>query len=682
MILNRMEIKMDKEKAYGNSDIVTLKGADRVREKPEVFFGSNSLDGCVHAFFEILSNSVDESKAGFGRQINVTAYSDRSIEVEDFGRGVPLGYNEKEGRYNWDLIFCELFAGGKYSGNKQSSNYEYSLGTNGLGACATQYASEFMNVKSYSSGVLSEIDFKLGEPTTELRQTTLDKGKTRTGTVIHWKPDNTVFTSIRIPKDRYIKILKRQAIVNSGVRFNFRWQEDDGSFSVSDFYYERGIVDYVTETAEGTNLTEPVYWEEEVTGKDEREIDSVDGSNHSVSQSYKLKMSVSFCVSPSKSLRECYHNSSYLENGGSPVDAIHTAFLYAVDKYCNDKGKYNKGEKAAKYEDVDDCLIIVTNCFSDLVSYANQTKMAISDKYIKDEMVAFFKKKLDVYFTENQKDAEKLADQVLINKRSREQATAVRLGAKKNLTAKIDIANRVEKFVGCRSKDPEKRELYIVEGDSAMTSVKLARQAEFQAIIPVRGKTLNCLKSTYDKIFKNDVITDLIRVIGCGVEYDKKLKADIPRFSPDLFKWNKIVICTDADEDGFQIRTLILTLIYRLLPSLITMGKIYIAESPLFEITVKDKTYYAYDERDKIRILGEIGNAKYTLQRSKGLGENTPEMMSATTMNPQTRRLIRVTEADAAETAEIFDTLLGDNIVARKQYIAENGSKYLYEADI
>ncbi len=673
---------MDKEKEYGNSDIVTLKGAARVREKPEVFFGSNSLDGCVHAFFEILSNSVDEAKAGFGRVINVTAYSDRSIEVEDFGRGVPVGYNKNEGRYNWELIFCELFAGGKYAGNKQSSNYEYSLGTNGLGACATQYASEFMSVKSYSAGVLSEIDFKLGEPVTELRETPLERGKSRTGTVIHWKPDNTVFTSIRIPKDRYLKILKRQAIVNSGVKFSFRWQEDDGSFSLTEFYYERGIVDYVIESADGTNITEPVYWEEEVTGNDERVLDSSEGENRSVSQSYKLKMTAAFCISPSIGLRECYHNSSYLENGGSPVDAIQSAFLSVIDKYCKDKGKYNKNEASAKHEDIDDCLIIVTNCFSDLVSYANQTKMAISDKYIKDEMTAFFKKHLDVYFTENPKDAERIADQVIINKRSREQAAIIRLGTKKNLTAKIDIANRVEKFVGCRSKDPEKRELYIVEGDSAMTSVKLARRAEFQAIIPVRGKTLNCLKSTYEKIFKNDVITDLIRVIGCGVEYDKKIKADIARFSPEMFKWNKIVICTDADEDGFQIRTLILTLIYRLLPSLITMGKIYIAESPLFEITVKDKTYYAYDERDKIRILNEIGNARYTLQRSKGLGENTPEMMSETTMNPATRRLIRITEADAAETAEIFDTLLGDNITARKQYIAENGSKYLYEADI
>ncbi len=673
---------MEKESAYGNSDIVTLKGAERVRQKPEVFFGSNSLDGCVHAFFEILSNSVDEAKAGFGRQINITAYTDRSIEVEDFGRGIPLGYNEKEGRYNWDLIFCELFAGGKYSGNKQSSNYEYSLGTNGLGACATQYASEFMNVKSYSAGMLSEIDFKLGDPVTDLRVSPLEKNKTRTGTVIHWKPDNTVFTSIRIPKERYTEILKRQSIVNSGVRFNFRWQENDGTFSTSEFYYEHGIIDYVSSVAEGGNISTPLYWEEEVTGFDERITDSAEPGAGRVRQPYKLKMSVSFCFTQSTKLMECYHNSSYLAHGGAPVYAIHSAFNHMIDKYCRDKNKYTKGEAPITNEDIDGCLVIVTNCFSDLVSYENQTKMSISDRYIREEMNSFFRKNLEIYFTENAHDADRIADQVLIFKRSREKAAEIVIRTKNNLTAKIDIANRVEKFVGCRSKDETKRELYIVEGDSAMTSVKLARQAEFQAIIPVRGKTLNCLKSDYEKIFKSPIITDLIRVVGCGVELDKSVKTDIPKFDPANMKWSKIVICTDADEDGFQIRTLILTLFYRLMPTLISMGRIYIAESPLFEITVKDKTYYAYDERDKNRILSEIGNVKYTLQRSKGLGENTPEMMSETTMNPLTRRLVRVTEADATETAEIFDTLLGDNIVARKQYIAENGSKYIYEADI
>ncbi len=676
---------------YGDHSISSLKGADRVRQKPEVIFGSRDLEGCIHAFFEILSNSVDEARAGFGKVINVTAFNDRSIQVEDFGRGVPLGYNEKEKRWNWDLIFCELYAGGKYKGAKDSANYEYALGTNGLGACATQYASEFMHVKSYNGKTVSEIDFAVGEPQGELRVREIGRGEKKTGTIIHWRPDNTIFTSIRIKKERFMDIMKRQAVVNSGIKFCLKWQEEDGSFTEYEYYYEQGIVDYVKELAGEKTDTEPVFWEETVTGIVSNAGDGDDGEDNddedtSTGEEYKLKMSVSFCVTAHNNTHEYYHNSSYLEHGGSPDKAVQTAFLYAIDKYCRDNNKYNKNESKPTYKDIFDSIVIVTNCFSNIISYENQTKKGISNKFIRVEMTTFFKKYLEIYFTEHPADAEKFAMRVLINKRSREQAESTRISIKKKLTGNIDIANRVEKFVPCSSKDPEVRELYIVEGDSAMTSVKLARNGDFQAIIPVRGKTLNCLKSSYEKIFASDIITDLIRVIGCGVEVDKKIKGDIPRFDPDNMRWSKIIICTDADEDGFQIRTLLLTLIYRLMPSLIPMGKIYIAESPLFEINAKvggnEETYFAYDEREKIQILKKLEGCKYVMHRSKGLGENTAQMMRLTTMHPATRRLIKVTEADALETAEIFDTLLGDNLVARKEYIAVNGSKYMSDADI
>ena len=675
------------ELQYGDNSISSLKGAQRVREKPEVIFGSRDLEGCIHAFFEILSNAVDEARAGYGKTINITAYKDRSIEVEDFGRGVPLGYNENEGRYNWDLIFCELYAGGKYKNSKDSAQYEYALGTNGLGACATQYASEYMHVKSYNGKTLSEIDFAYGEPTGELRVRELKKNEIRTGTVIHWKPDNTIFTSIKIRKERFEDILKRQAVVNSGIKFCLHWQEEDGSFTGSEYVYENGIVDYVKEIAGDDAVTQPVYWEETVSGTVTNAQDGDDGDDGEEEESqtgeeYKLKMTVSFCVTTKNTCKEYYHNSSYLEHGGSPEKAVQTAFVNAVDKYCRDNGKYTKGESRPVFKDILDCLVIVTNCFSNIISYENQTKKGISNRFIRVEMTSFFKKNLEVYFVENPMEAERFVSRVLINKRSREQAESTRISIKKKLTGNVDISNRVEKFVACRSKDPERRELYIVEGDSAMTSCKLARNSEYQAIIPVRGKTLNCLKSSYDKIFSSDIITDLIRVIGCGVEVDKKIKGDIPRFDADSLRWSKIIICTDADEDGFQIRTLILTMIYRLLPTLIPMGKVFIAESPLFEITGSDKTYFAYDEREKNQILKKLEGQKYTLQRSKGLGENEPEMMWQTTMCPATRRLINVTEADAEETAEIFDTLLGDNITARKKYIADNGSKYMEEADI
>ena len=662
-------------KGYNDQSIKALKGADRVRKRPAVIFGSDGLEGCEHSFFEILSNSVDEAKEGHGTEIKVTAYNDLSICVDDHGRGVPLGYNEAEGRWNWDLIYCELYAGGKYDNNNGDSAYEFSLGLNGLGACATQYSSEFMDVFSYDGTNEYKISFKKGEPVTELITRPLGKNERRTGTVIHWRPDLEVFTDIRIPHDFFIETMRRQSIVNAGTSFKLLLQQPDGKFEEQVFLYENGISDYISEIAGENSITQPVLWHLETQGRDRADKDE-----------YKLKADFSFCVSNTETMLEYYHNSSFLEYGGSPDKAVKVAFVYALDKYIKTQGKYKKNEKKITFDDIADCLVLVINSMSTMTSYENQTKKAINNSFIYEAMADFLKTNLDIYFTENPTAAEKFSNQVLVNKRSRENAEATRIKIKGELSGKMDIANRVEKFVNCRSKDPSIRELYIVEGDSALTSCKLGRNAEYQAIIPVRGKTLNCMKSTYEKIFKSEIITDLLRVIGCGVEINGKVKGDLTMFDMNLLRWSKIIICTDADEDGFQIRTLLLTLFYRLLPTLLKEGRVFIAESPLFEITVKGKKeeeiLFAYNEFEKAEILKSLEGKKYTLQRSKGLGENEPEMMWKTTMNPETRRLIAVTPTDAALTEEMFDTLLGDNLPARKQFIAEHGNEYMKDADI
>ena len=657
--------------SYNNQSIKSLKGADRVRKRPGVIFGSDGLDGCEHSFFEILSNSVDEAKEGYGKEIEIVAYADHSLSVIDHGRGVPLGYNEAEQRYNWELIYCELYAGGKYDNNADDSSYEFSLGLNGLGACATQYSSEYMDVYSYDGINEYKISFKKGEPVTDLITRPLGKNERRTGTHIHWKPDIEVFTDINIPHEFFRETLKRQAIVNEKVCFSLKLEKADGTFEEEKFVYENGIADYIAEIAGESSLTPPVLWHLETKGRDRADKDE-----------YKLKADFSFCVSNTVDRLEYYHNSSFLEHGGSPDKAVKVAFVYALDKYLKANGKYNKNEAKITFADVADCLVLVINSMSTVASYENQTKKAITNTFIYEAMTDFLKSNLEVYFLENPIYAEVFATQVLVNKRSRETAESARINIKKKLTGTLDIANRVEKFVNCRSKDPSLRELYIVEGDSALTSCKLARNAEFQAIIPVRGKTLNCLKSSYEKIFKNDIITDLLRVIGCGVEISGKVKGDIAPFDMEQLRWSKIIICTDADEDGFQIRTLLLTLFYRLLPTLLKEGKVFIAESPLFEITCKDESYFAYDEFEKVDILRKLEGQKYSIQRSKGLGENEPDMMSKTTMNPASRRLIAVTPTDAAQTELIFDTLLGDNLAARKAFIAEHGSEYMKDADI
>ena len=666
-----MAAKSTKQQEYNNQSIKSLKGADRVRKRPAVIFGSDGLEGCEHSFFEILSNSVDEAREGHGSDIKITVFRDHSIEVDDHGRGVPLGWNEAEGRWNWDLIYCELYAGGKYENNSGESAYEYSLGLNGLGACATQYSSEFMIVKSYDGTTERSIRFQHGEVDGELTERPLERKEKRTGTVVYWRPDLQVFTDIKIPHEFFADVLHRQSVVNAGIKFILLLEQEDKSFTEQVFLYENGISDYLSEIVGETSLTAPVNWHLETQGRDRED-----------KPEYKFKADISFCVANTVNMLEYYHNSSYLEYGGSPDRAVRLAFTYALDKYLKANNRYTKSESKITFNDVADCLVLVINSFSTMTSYENQTKKSITNTFICDALNEFLRKKLEIYFIENPKEAEQFANQVLLNKRSRESAEKARVDIKKKLAGSIDAANRVEKFVNCRTKDPSIAELYIVEGDSALTSCKLGRDAEFQAIIPVRGKTLNCLKSDYDKIFKNEIITNLLKVIGCGVEIHNKKQKDLTAFDLNNLRWSKIIICTDADEDGFQIRTLLLTLFYRLLPTLLAEHKVFIAESPLFEITTKDETLFAYDEFEKAEILKKLGNKKYTLQRSKGLGENEPEMMWQTTMNPETRRLISVSTADAAQTEIIFDTLLGDNLPARKQFITDNGSRYMKDIDV
>ncbi len=659
-----------KKKTYGNESIVALKGADRVRLRPSVIFGSDGIEGCKHSVFEIISNSIDEARSGYGKEIIITRYNDNSIEVEDFGRGCPVDWNEGEKRYNWELVYCELYAGGKYDNNGAGADYEFSLGLNGLGACATQYSSEYMNVEVRRDGIKYSLHFEKGENIGGLKKEPLAKNKS-TGTKTRWRPDLDVFTDINIGREYYAEILKKQAIVNPGITFVFRSENEDGNFTEEKFFYENGISDYLNEVAGENSLTVPRFWSCERKGRDRED-----------KPEYKVKLSVAVCFSNKVKLTEYYHNSSFLEYGGSPEDAVKKAFTSQIDAYLKNENKYTKGESKIKYDDIAESLVLVSSSFSTLTSYENQTKKSITNKFIREAMTDFLKHQLEVYFIENPDEAGKIANQILINKRSRESAERTRLNVSKNLTAKVDLLNSVQKFVDCRTKDVTRREIYIVEGDSALGSVKTARNSEFQAVIPVRGKILNCLKADYNKIFKNEIITDLIKVLGCGVEVNTKANKDLSNFDINNFRWNKIVICTDADVDGFQIRTLILTMLYRLTPTLIEKGYVYIAESPLFEITTKKMTYFAYDEREKTDILKKIGSEKYKIERSKGLGENEPEMMSLTTMNPETRRLIKINPTDAEATFEMFDMLLGDNLQARKDYIAENGSDYLELADI
>lgn len=660
---------MAKKAEYTEESISQLKGADRVRLRPAVIFGSDGIEGCEHAVFEILSNSIDEAREGYGNEITVTKFLDGSIEVLDHGRGMPMDYNEKEGRYNWELLFCEMYAGSKYNTNN-GGTYEYSLGLNGLGLCATQYASEYMEAEIHKNGFCYKMNFEHGEPVGELQKEPY--GKRDTGTRIRWKPDLQVFTDIDIPLEYYQETIKRQSVVNEGVKFILREQVGTNSFEKYEYSYEHGITDYVKEIVGDKAFSSVQFWQTERKGKDRADMPE-----------YKVKMNIALCFSNKVQLKEYYHNSSFLEHGGAPEKAVKSAFVSQIDSYLKANSRYLKTDSKITFQDVDDCLVLVISSFSTQTSYENQTKKAITNKFIQEAMTEFLKHSLEVYFIENKIEADKIAEQVLINMRSRIKAESTRLNIKKTLQSSNSMTDRIEKFVDCRSKDVNEREIFIVEGDSALGACKQARDSAFQAIMPVRGKILNCLKAEYPKIFKSEIITDLIKVLGCGVEVSSKANKNLSLFNMDNLRWSKVIICTDADVDGFQIRTLILTMIYRLMPTLIKEGKVFIAESPLYEINCKDDTYFCYTEKEKAQVLEEIGDKKYTVQRSKGLGENEPEMMWLTTMNPKTRRLIKVEpDYNPEAVADKFDLLLGDNLQGRKDYIAENGYQYIDLTDL
>ena len=660
---------MAKKQEYGNESIKQLKGAERVRKRPAVIFGDDGLEGCQHSVFEIISNSIDEARAGYGSRIVVTRFLDHSIEVQDFGRGMPVDFNENEQRWNWELLFCEMYAGGKYD-NNDGGSYEFALGLNGLGLCSTQYSSEYMDAEIHSGGECFTLHFEKGENVGGLHREPYDKKDT--GTRIRWRPDRDVFTDIDIPLSYYQDVLKKQAVVNDRVRFVLKNQIGENRFETYEYRYDNGIVDYVNEIVDNRGIVPVQFWSGERTGRDRED-----------KPDYKVKIFAALTFSEKVQLKEYYHNSSFLEHGGAPDKAVKSAFVSQIDAYMKQNGKYNKSDPKITFQDIDDCLVLVISSFSTQTSYANQTKKAITNKFIQEAMTDFFKHQLEVYFLENKLDADKICERVLINMRSRVRAEATRINVQKTLSGGSDMLNRIEKFVDCRSKDVSEREIFIVEGDSALGACKQARDSAFQAVIPVRGKILNCLKADYAKVFKSEIITDLIKVLGCGVEVSGKGVKGLPEFNLDNLRWNKVIICTDADVDGFQIRTLILTMIYTLMPSIIKAGKVFIAESPLYEITSGKQTWFAYTEKEKTAALEEIGSAKYTIQRSKGLGENDADMMWLTTMNPQTRRLIKIEpDYDPAAVADKFDLLLGDNLQGRKDHIATNGHMYIDMADL
>jgi len=655
------------EKNYGNSSIRTLKDEEQVRQKPAVIFGTNDEYGCANAIYEIIANSIDEAREGFGKKIKVSIFKDGSVEVADDGRGVPMDWNSAENKYNWELIFCTLFASGKYT----EGIYGSSLGTNGLGASATQFASEYMEVKSKRDGKLYVMNFKKGKPVGELQVT--DTNSEETGTTIRFKPDPEVFINIKqnlLPPEYYINVLRRQAMLLDGLEIIFYHEELEKEIKLR---YDKGIISFLEDATPKPLISKPVLFEGYKVGTDDEEM---------YPDTYRFDMRFAFTFSREEQLVEIYHNGGSLIDGGATYDGMRTALVKAFEDHMKDNGKLNKSDKL-HIKDIE-CIILAigdTKAPGHRTFYKNQTKTAINNPFMKKAYTEFVYRNMRKWI-ETDSQSDKILTEIITNKEAREAADRVTKKVVQSLSKGITgIGNKPDKFVDCKSKDAYEREIFIVEGDSALGSCKLSRNAQFQAIMPIRGKILNCLKKDLTDILSNEVIVDLLRVLGCGIEVKSKFIEGLPKFDINKLNWGKIIICTDADLDGMQIRCLVLAMIYRLVPTLLKKGKVYIAETPLFEITYgrgsNEATHFAYSEEEKEQILGDLykmgaKDSQIKIQRSKGLGENEPEMMSISTMAPETRRLIPIEyPSDDNKVAMFFNALLGNDIEMRKMLITE-----------
>lgn len=636
---------------YGNESIRRLSDREAVRTRVSTYAGSADREGAFTTVKEIISNSIDEFKEGYGNEIYVKYNQDNSITVKDKGRGIPMDWNEGEQEYNYNLLLFTLNAGGKY-GNE---NYEYSIGLNGIGAGLATMSSEYAYISSIRDGYVYDINSLKGSVEGKLSKKR-NTNNLPTGTSVTWKPDVEVFDEIDFPEKWFLEYIKRQAIVNKGLKIVFENKEEKSFIE----HYEEGIADYLKEINDEKGFTQVRYFEtDDMWGRDRKDRED-----------YKTKYEVAYVFNNENSTMESYHNSSYLSEGGSPHDAIKSAFVYEIDKRIKLLNKYNKSESKVSFDDIKESLIIITNTYSTETAYKNQTKLAISNKFVKDTLNNLLRERLHVYFVENPDEAEKIVDQVLVNKRSREKAEKTRLDVKKKLGGKINtMATKVEGFYNCKEKDPKKRSLAICEGKSALASI-LSGRPDNVAIMPIRGKILNCYKHSEDRIFSSDVVTNLLKVIGCGVEVGKK-GSKTHTFDMDSMNVDKILIYVDFDEDGVgSILPLLLTMFEKLTPTLLKEGKIYLGKTPKYEVKMGSEDFYIFDDRELKKFREANKDAKFTLHYIKGLAELSSEAMTMC-LDESYGNIIQIT-AEESESLEILQVYMGKDNEDRKRILLDS----------
>lgn len=660
----------DNNTNYNEDSIDSLGILGGVRAKP----ASIGLENHNHTFIEILANAIDEYREGYGKKIIIIKHEDTSISIQDFGRSVPMDKNSK-GEYAYQKVFNELWSGGKYNNNnKESSNYLFSLGTNGCGATGTNYTSDFFECTAVNPNRYKYyIRYEKGKQVADLKKE--KHSENYSGTSIHWLPSREVFRGENNISSKFINdILQQQSIINKGLKFKFIDKYLD---EIHEYYYENGIIDFINEIGNNTSFSNIMNFITEASGKD-----------NSKSDEYKIKCQIVFCFNNEVNYMQYFHNSSCLINGGTPETFIKKAFTYSIDKYIKDNNLYKKSEKQINFDDIKESLIIISNTFSTISLFTDQTKKCIDSTFMQDYMTTYLKEQLNIYFTENKIEADKIANQILINKRANEKANETKLSIKKKLAEINNTKVKIEGLTDCDMKNSkvEDRWLLVVEGKSPKSTVVDAFDNKYMGALGLRGRFISCLKKSVNEVLSNTPAFTFVKALGCGIEIpaeERKQFKDIKSFNKENLRYGNIGILTDADCWGSGIRLALLVFIYKYLKTLLKENRVYIIISPRYEIKMKnDEILYAYNEREKQELMSTINEKDiYNIGLVKGLGEINKDDFWNKVLCPEVREktFIQVKYDEVDEIVnKYFEDYMGEDSSPRKDFV----KKFITNVDL
>jgi len=631
---------------YQAEDITVLEGLEAVRKRPGMYIGSTSERGLHHLVWEVVDNSVDEALANYCTKIEINIQKENVIEVVDNGRGIPVGIHPKHGKSALEIVHTVLHAGGKFDGG----NYKVSGGLHGVGASVVNALSEWMDVTVHKEGKKWYQSYKIGKPDEDVKE--IGKTKER-GTTTRFKPDGDIFETTVFDFDTLKNRLKEMAYLTKGLEIvltDNRGEEPNQEV----FKFDGGIVDFIKEVEEGSQTLnkEPIFMSGEA-----------EGVTAEIAILYTLKQ---------RETIYSFVNNINTHEGGTHVSGFRTALTRVVNEVAKAQGLIREKDGNFQGSDIREGITAIISVKVPEPQFEGQTKTKLGNSEVTGVISTITGKHLKMYLEDNPNEFKKIIEKISMSKRAREAAKKAReLVMRKSA---LEVGSLPGKLADCSSKKPEDSEVYIVEGDSAGGSAKQGRDRATQAILPLRGKIINVEKSGLHRALENTEVRSMVTAFGANIGDDMDL---------EKLRYHKIIIMTDADVDGAHIRTLILTFLYRYMVDLIHEGHIYIAQPPLFKVTVGRTIQYAYTDRQLKEITTDLdaNNKRYGLQRYKGLGEMNPEQLWETTMDPDTRTLLQVNIDDAVAADSLFDKLMGDKVEPRKRFIEEH-AEFVKNLDI